>query len=111
MECARLSSIRKQLGPPCRKCGTCATRASRRHGLHEDVLSVLAVYAFRCQLCATRFLARAVEPAPPNGSRAIELREFDRLPVALPLALVREEAHVAFTSADLTVRGCGVDSW
>ena len=42
---------------PCPKCGGTLARRSHRSGLAEEMLSVVYVYPFRCQLCAHRFLA------------------------------------------------------
>jgi PilZ domain-containing protein len=68
-------------------------------------VSLLYVYPFRCQLCATRFRAvqfRRYRHHTPDG------REYDRLRVQVPVTLTSGTDHVAGQTVDLSLNGCSV---
>lgn len=51
-------SVTGRLVPvPCPKCDGTLARRSHRDGLAEQLISLMYVYPFRCQLCSHRFFA------------------------------------------------------
>jgi hypothetical protein len=53
----------------CPRCASSAVQRSHRRGI-ERLLSLLAVYPFRCQACHSRFWRLAVKGRAANAQRA-----------------------------------------
>jgi PilZ domain len=71
----------------------------------EHVVSVLYLYPFRCQLCATRF--RAFQLRRYTRHRP-DRREHDRLAVRVPVTLTSGAGQAEGETADLSLHGCSV---
>jgi hypothetical protein len=89
----------------CPRCGQQAARRSARAGAWEHALSLLFVYPFRCQLCATRFRRVHSRRAP---RRTHDRREYDRLMVRVPVTLGGAAGHAAGQTVDLSINGCSI---
>jgi PilZ domain len=89
----------------CPRCGQQAARRSPRAGFTEYVASVLYVYPFRCQLCSTRFRRFQLRR---YGRHRRERREYDRLAVRVPVALVSGTEQIDGVTVDVSLNGCSV---
>jgi PilZ domain-containing protein len=89
----------------CPRCGQQAARRSPRAGAWEHAVSLLYVYPFRCQLCATRF--RAVQ-FRRYRHHSPDRREYDRLLVRVPVTLSSGAGQAPGETVDLALNGCSV---
>jgi len=89
----------------CPRCGQQAARRSPRTGVWEHVVSVLYLYPFRCQLCATRFRSFQFRR---YARRSQDRREYDRLSVRVPVTVVSGAERADGETADLSLTGCSV---
>src|SRR5438552_6453471 len=89
----------------CPRCGQQAARRSPRTGVWEHVVSVLYLYPFRCQLCATRFRSFQFRR---YARRSQDRREYDRLSGRVPVTVVSGAERADGQTADLSLTGCSV---
>jgi hypothetical protein len=69
--------------------------------------SVLYLYPFRCQLCATRFRRFQFRRYARHRH---ERREYDRLAVRVPAVLVSGAERIDGETVDLSLNGCSVSA-
>lgn len=89
----------------CPRCGRQGARRSRRVGVRDHLLSVVGLYPFRCQLCATRFRAFQGRHHSEHGG---ERREYDRLFVRVPVRISGGGTSDEGETVDLSLTGCSV---
>lgn len=89
----------------CPRCGQQAARRSRRVGVWDHLVSVLRLYPFRCQLCTARF--RAFQ-GRHHGQHRTDRREYDRLPVRLPVVIFAGGTQSEGETVDLSLSGCSL---
>src|SRR5713101_2554020 len=89
----------------CPRCGQQAVRRSPRTGVWEHVVSVLYLYPFRCQLCATRFRALQLRRYTRHTQNR---REYDRLLVRVPATLASGTEQAQGETIDVSLNGCSV---
>ncbi len=79
-------SITGQLVPvSCPKCDGTLARRSHRDGLVEQLISLMYVYPFRCQLCSHRFFA--LQWGIRYHRVPVEHRDSHPRPARIPVAL------------------------
>ncbi len=93
----------------CPKCGTVKTRLVPRKTVSDHLLSVLTIYPWRCQLCATRF--RTFSGRPTSNQR----RSFERVLVEFPVwfkptVSATQELGQQGVIENLSIRGCRIRS-
>jgi hypothetical protein len=91
-------------GLRCPKCGRHIVRRSHRLGVVERLLSAVYVYPFRCQFCGRRF--RALQWGKRYVAHPAERREYERVAVRAPLAVVTDGRSVEGKITELSVEGC-----
>ena len=94
--------------PICPSCSKDYVRRVRREGLIDRLASLVYVYPFRCQLCGCRFRFRQ------QGVRYTRVdedrREYERIPVRLPVTLITDQGGVTGTALDISMAGCTVET-
>ncbi len=92
--------------PRCPRCGRHFVQRAHRTGVLEQLLSVAYIYPFRCQVCMHRF--RALRWGQRYRRRAQDRREFERIPVRVPVRLLGIPRPASAETIDLSVNGCNV---
>lgn len=88
----------------CPKCGQPRVRRCHREGVVERALSAAYVYPFRCQLCARRF--RALQWGMRYAKQPVDRREFERVALRAPLAVVSHRGGARGEVTELSLQGC-----
>jgi hypothetical protein len=88
----------------CPKCGQPRVRRCHREGVLERALSAVYVYPFRCQLCARRF--RALQWGKRYEKQPVDRREFERVALRAPLAVVSHRGEARGEVIELSLQGC-----
>lgn len=81
------------------------TRRCRRTGVYERAISLLAVYPFRCQLCARRFRSRSLVR---YTRQEVDRREYERVSVRLPATFVAHSESGTGEVSDISLGGCTI---
>lgn len=79
-------------------------RRCHREGVLERALSAVYVYPFRCQLCARRF--RALQWGRRYAKQPVDRREFERVALRAPLAVVSHRGTARGEVIELSLQGC-----
>jgi hypothetical protein len=79
-----------------------------RDGAFERLLSVAWIYPFRCQLCGWRF--RSMRFGVRYEKRAVDRRQFVRVPVRIPARLRANLASENGVVTDLSLGGCAIET-
>ncbi len=88
----------------CPSCGQSRVRRCHREGLLEHALSGVYIYPFRCQLCARRFRAR--QWGARYAKQPVDRREYERVAVRAPLAVVSHRGSSEGELTELSLQGC-----
>jgi hypothetical protein len=94
--------------PSCPKCGNAYVRLSLRENAITRLLQIIQIYQFRCQLCKGRFMRLRwgrVYPKP-----ILDQREYERVPVQLPVTFFGDKTHGKGTIANLSMDGCVIET-
>jgi hypothetical protein len=83
-------------------------RRVSRAGAFERLLSVAFVYPFRCQLCGWRF--RSMRFGVRYEKKAVDRRQFVRVPVHIPARLRANLASENGVITDLSLGGCAIET-
>jgi hypothetical protein len=92
------------MGPVCPQCGKDFVRRAHRKGVLERILSAVYCYPYRCQLCTHRF--RAFEWGAHYERKAVDQREYERIPVELPLNFAGARVKGEGNLVTLSMGGC-----
>jgi len=93
--------------PTCPVCQSTYVRRSPRSGMFEQVLSLLYVYPFRCQLCSTRFTTLQWGV---RYSKQQDLRQYERIGVRFPILFSNGQVVGKGTVTDVSVGDCAFES-
>jgi hypothetical protein len=74
----------------------------------EQLLSVVFVYPFRCQLCTHRFLA--MQWGVRYRKELVDQRQYDRVAVRLPATCRGEHSGGKGVVTDISMRGCMLET-
>ncbi|HMS83033.1 MAG TPA: PilZ domain-containing protein [Nitrospira sp.] len=93
----------------CPHCGTPFVRVIHDEGAIGRVLTRFKFFAFRCQLCTTRFrVFRSQVPAVTSPS---DRRQYERLPVSLRANLLSEsQVRMNNRVTDISMGGCTLET-
>jgi PilZ domain-containing protein len=92
--------------PRCPRCRRGVARRTPRQSALDEILAVVYVYPFRCQLCALRF--RSLQWGVRYARRTDDRREYERLAVELTGTLSVGAQRSAIRVSDLSLGGCTV---
>ena len=90
--------------PRCPQCGKDFVRRSHREGTLEQLLSVVYVYPFRCQLCGHRFLA--LQWGAHYKKQVVDQREYERVPVRMAATFSGDRLGGKGEVTEISIRGC-----
>ena len=96
------------MNPRCPQCGKEFVRRSHRQGTLEHMLSVIYVYPYRCQLCTFRF--RAMQWGAQYSRQLVDQREYERIPVRLPVTFAGDRAKGQGALTELSMGGCSLQT-
>ncbi|ALA56853.1 PilZ domain-containing protein [Nitrospira moscoviensis] len=92
----------------CPTCGTPFVRVTAQEGTMERLLNRVNVFPFRCQLCTARF--HAFWTGSPNGTQAVDRRQYKRLPTSLRAQLLADNAvRTNNRVTDISMAGCTLE--
>jgi hypothetical protein len=93
--------------PTCPVCQSTYVRRSPRAGVFENLLSLLYVYPFRCQLCSYRFTALQWGI---RYAKHQDLRQYERIGVRFPVLFGNGQIVGKGTVTDVSVGDCAIET-
>ncbi|MBM4122813.1 MAG: PilZ domain-containing protein [Nitrospira sp.] len=93
--------------PICPKCGKDFIQRTHREGLLEQLLRVIYVYPFRCQLCSHRFLT--MQWGKRYVKEADDKRQYQRIETHIPITFAGDQIEGAGVVKDISMGGCGLE--
>ncbi len=94
--------------PVCPQCGRDFVQRTHRQSLLEQLLSLVYVYPFRCQLCTHRFLA--LQWGRRYVREAIDKRQYQRIATQIPVAFAGDQIEGTGVVRDISMGGCGLET-
>ena len=94
--------------PSCPKCRNAYIRLSSRQNAIDRLLQIVYIYQFRCQLCKRRFVRLRWGRRYPKP--VLDQREYERVPVQLPVTFLGDKIHGKGTVANLSMDGCVIET-
>ncbi len=94
----------KKITCPC--CGEMVAQRVRRAGPVEDLLSLIYIYPFGCQLCAHRF--RVMQWGTRYYRAPADRPQYKCLPVRFPVSFSSEQTEDTGVATHLSVSSCSV---
>jgi hypothetical protein len=91
----------------CPLCESSYVRRAHRKGLLEQLLSVVYVYPFRCQLCTHRFLTLQWGI---RYSKQEDLRQYERIGVRFPVEFGGPQTTGKGFVTDISVADCAIET-
>lgn len=89
----------------CPSCGTGFVRVTYREGRVENLLGLVSVFPFRCQLCTNRF--RAYYSGGRHNTQAFDRRQYTRLPASIEAQVLdRNQSVMTNRITDISMDGC-----
>lgn len=92
----------------CPRCGKEFVQRTTRNGSVEDLLGVVYVYPFRCQLCSHRF--RTFQLGVRYHRTPVDRRQYERMAVQLHVVLAGELGEYRGTTLDMSLGGCAIEA-
>ena len=93
--------------PICPQCGRDFVQRSRCEGLLEQLLRLIYVYPFRCQLCMHRF--RIMQWGKPYVKDADDKRQYKRIEAHIPITFAGDRIEGDGVVKDISMGGCGLE--
>jgi hypothetical protein len=89
-------------------CQSTYVRRAHRAGWFEQVLSLLYIYPFRCQLCSTRFTT--LQWGIRYSAQTEDPRQYERIGVRFPVLFSNGQLVGKGTVTDVSVGDCAIES-
>ncbi len=93
--------------PRCPSCQSTYVRRAHRIGVVEQLLSLLYLYPFRCQLCSVRFTSFQWGV---RYARQEDLRQYERIGVQFPVLFSNAQTNGKGVVTDVSVADCAIET-